>query len=95
MTADENAATETGADTTPEPSPETGSEHTTGQDAGAAGQRAEPAWRIGRSGRLERVGREEPAAPEDDDVMALVNAVAPTRSAPLIINTAPVFLRSS
>ncbi|MGQ4268365.1 LCP family protein [Nocardiopsis changdeensis] len=90
MTADENAATETGADTTPEPSPETGSEHTTGQDAGAAGQRAEPAWRIGRSGRLERVGREEPAAPEDDDVMALVNAVAPTRSAPLIINTAPV-----
>lgn len=81
MPADENAATEAGADTTPEPGPARGPEHTAGREAGAQG-RTEPVWRIGRSGRLERVGREEPAAEDEDDVMALVNAVAPPRAAP-------------
>ncbi|MFD6095492.1 hypothetical protein ACFWF4_04220, partial [Nocardiopsis flavescens] len=81
MPADENAATEAGADTTPEPGPARGPEHTAGREAGAQG-RTEPVWRIGRSGRLERVGREEPAAENEDDVMALVNAVTPPRAAP-------------
>ncbi|MFL1445178.1 LCP family protein [Nocardiopsis protaetiae] len=92
MTADEIAAADTGADTTPEPNPETGSAHPTERDAATAGRRAEPVWRIGRSGRLERVGREEPTDPgdDDDDVMALVNAIAPPPPGPIIINTAPV-----
>ncbi|CAL9480875.1 Polyisoprenyl-teichoic acid--peptidoglycan teichoic acid transferase TagU [Nocardiopsis dassonvillei] len=81
MPADENTATEAGADTTPEPNPENGSEHTAERDAGAE-KRADPVWRIGRSGRLERVGRREPAAANDDDVMALVNAVTPHRPEP-------------
>ena len=90
MTADENAA-DTGADTRTEPNPRSGSEPTAEGGTGAAEKRTEPTWRIGRSGRLERLDREEPAAPADDDVMALVNAVAPHRPDPVvIIDTAPV-----